>query len=146
MTQRPAHADDVPRLLELMANFYAEDGMSFVRERAEPALRRLIADRTVGWVTVTCHSGTIVGYLAATLGYSLEFGGPYGLIDEVYIQPEYRNHGLGTALIEEMLRSSAAQGLVAVRLELERVNDGALRLYQRLSFEKHDRDLMTRLG
>jgi ribosomal protein S18 acetylase RimI-like enzyme len=146
MTQRPAHADDVPRLLELMANFYAEDAMSFVQQRADDALRRLIADRAVGWVTVTCHSSTIVGYLAATLGYSLEFGGPYGLIDEVYVHPDYRNHGLGTALIEEMLRACAAKGLVAVRLELERVNDGALRLYHRLGFEKHDRDLMTRLA
>jgi ribosomal protein S18 acetylase RimI-like enzyme len=141
---RPARPTDVPRLLHLMQAFYTEDGMLFHQERAGPALLRLIEEPTFGWVTVVEVEGEVIGYLAVTLGYSIEFHGQYALIDEIYVVPSSRRHGIGTALIEELFRICRERRLVAVRLEVERVNTDAQRLYDRLQFDKHDRDLMTR--
>jgi ribosomal protein S18 acetylase RimI-like enzyme len=141
---RPARRTDVPRLLYLMQAFYAEDGMLFHQEPAGRALLRLIEEPALGWVTVVEIDGEVIGYLAVTLGYSIEFHGQYGLIDEIYVVPPFRRHGIGTALIEELFRICRERQLVAVRLEVERVNTDAQRLYDRLQFDKHDRDLMTR--
>lgn len=141
---RPATLSDVPRLLTLMEAFYAADGMAFVHTRAEAALMRLLADPALGWVTVACQHDVVVGYLAVTLGYSLEFGGSYSLVDEVYVTPAARGRGIGTALLADLIDVSRQRGLVAVRLEVERVNADAQRFYARLGFERHDRDLMTR--
>jgi ribosomal protein S18 acetylase RimI-like enzyme len=127
-----------------MEAFYREDGMAFAPARAEAALARLIGEPALGWVTVACQHDAIVGYLAVTLGYSLEFGGQYALIDEIYIDRQQRGQGIGTGLVEGLVGECRARGLVAVRLEVERVNVEAQRFYERLGFEKHDRDLMTR--
>lgn len=57
----------------------------------------------------------------------------YRLIDIALIE-DYRNRGVGTALMREVLDKAASEG-VAVRIHVEKFNP-ALRLYQRLGFRE----------
>lgn len=62
------------------------------------------------------------------------------LID-IALLPGYRNQGIGTALIEDVMRAARGAGM-PVRLHVERLNP-ALRLYERLGFQIiEDRGLM----
>jgi ribosomal protein S18 acetylase RimI-like enzyme len=56
------------------------------------------------------------------------------LIMDISILPEYRNHGIGTAIIQD-LKDEAAQSGVPLVLRVEYFNP-VIRLYTRLGFEK----------
>lgn len=79
--------------------------------------------------------GETAGYGLLFVFYSNEFGGLIYTWDEIYIKPEYRGQGLGTAYIHEMEdvhRETAAR----FRLECEDENVGATRLYLRLGYSR----------
>jgi len=56
------------------------------------------------------------------------------LLMDIALLPEYRNHGIGTALIEGLMAEAAQTGR-PLRLHVEFLNP-ALRLYERLGFAK----------
>lgn len=64
----------------------------------------------------------------------------YGHIDDrtpsfaISVLPEWRGHGIGTALMREMLDLLRADGYTAASLSVQKENS-ALRLYLRLGFE-----------
>jgi ribosomal protein S18 acetylase RimI-like enzyme len=143
VTIRAAQPVEIDRLLDLMRELYAADHMAFVEARARAALAALIGDLTRGWVLVAADGDTVVGYAVVTRGYSLEFGGAFALLDELFVVDEARRRGIGAAIVRAAVARCRAEGVQAVRLEVERANDGARRLYERLGFAAHDRDLMT---
>jgi len=52
---------------------------------------------------------------------------------DIAVLPEFRNSGIGSFLINGLLAEAAAAG-VPFRIQVERVNHKALRLYERLGF------------
>ena len=137
---RPAEADT---LLALMQAFYAEEGLSYDAERAEASLGELLARPALGRAWLVRDHGEVVGYLAVTFGFSLEFGGRFGLLDEIYLRPDARGRGLGAAILDHVAAFALAQDLSAVRLEAERHNTRALGLYDRAGYFLHERELLT---
>lgn len=144
----PATATDIDLLLELMAEYYAYDGLHFDPALARGALKQLLADERLGraWLIRDGEDGQgrVAGYLFFTFGFSLEFGGRFGLVDELYVRPEYRGRGLGAAALAFAEKTAAAMGFCAVRLEVEHENRRAQKLYQSIGFNAHPRDLMTK--
>lgn len=45
---------------------------------------------------------TTVGYLSCMVQLLLHHGGPVGEIQEMYVEPEFRSHGVGKALINAL--------------------------------------------
>ena len=52
---------------------------------------------------------------------------------DIALLPAYRRAGIGTALVRELMSEAARRGL-PLRLQVEKSNAGALRLYDRLGF------------
>jgi len=128
-----------------MADFYAEEGLAFDADRQGAALAGLLADRALGqvfWIQED-RSADPLGYVAVTAAFSLEFGGAFALLDELWLRPDARGRGLGAASLRQVCKALAASGHQAVRLEVERHNAHARGLYARVGFVRHDRDLMT---
>ena len=126
-----------------MRRYYAEDGYSFDETGARRALRELIEKETLGRVWVAEDAGDVIGYLAVTLGFSLEYRGRDAFIDELYIAADHRGRGLGREALEIAQRYCRDQGARALHLEVERHRTAARELYRRIGFEDHDRGLMT---
>lgn len=59
---------------------------------------------------------------------------PQGFIIQVGVHPQWRGHGLGTALITRSLQAWRETGKEAVVLDVNVNNPGAIRLYQQLGF------------
>ena len=85
-----------------------------------------------------------VGYLILTLGYSVEYGGRDGFIDDLYLRPELRGHGVGRRMVAFALEQAAALGINTLHLEVEAGNADAHRLYRTAGFEETGRRLMRR--
>lgn len=143
-TLRPALLGDEDEILAMMREFYVHERLVLDETAARRALAALLADPSLGRVWFIEGGGAPAGYMVVALGFSLEFGGSFALLDELYVREGFRRGGVGARALEEAAAACAAWGVRALRLEVAWGNDGAQRLYRRLRFEAHDRHIMTR--
>jgi GNAT superfamily N-acetyltransferase len=141
---RPAHAGDVDAIVGMMRGYYAQDGYTFVDSEARAAALMLIGDASLGRLWVTCDGDTVVGYVAATLGFSFEYRGREAFVDELFIAESHRGRGLGREALELAEAYCRDAGVNALHLEVERHREPALELYRRRGFEDYGRYLMTK--
>ncbi|MCD7787492.1 MAG: GNAT family N-acetyltransferase [Firmicutes bacterium] len=76
-------------------------------------------------------SGEIIGYAMTARGFSTEFGKPCVWIEDLYVKEPYRGQGTGSAFFDFIRERYAG---CIFRLEAERENTGAVRLYQKNGF------------
>ena len=141
---RQASPPDALALLDLMQPFYAEEHLTYDPERTPAALRTLLADPDAGQAWLIEADGAAAGYFVLAFVFVLEFGGRCAFVDELFIRPEHRGHGLGTAALAHAVAVGAEMGLTALRLEVDHANPDAERLYRRAGFARHARFLLTR--
>lgn len=127
----------------MMAQLYTGN-LRYEAVHARAAIEWLLVNDACGAAWIIEAAGQTAGYMVLTIGYSLEFHGRYGLVDELFVEEAFRGQGIGTealAFAEEVCR---LRGLQALRLEVTRANPRAQALYSRAGFQAHDRDLMTK--
>jgi ribosomal protein S18 acetylase RimI-like enzyme len=135
---------ELPALLELMREFYAEQQMHFDESAASLAVTRALDDPGLAQIYLIFRGAELAGYFALTFCFSLEFHGRFALLDELYLREPYRRQKLGKAVVvfvEDLCRKA---GIKAVRLEVGRENDGAQSLYRAVGFKQDVRNLMTK--
>jgi GNAT superfamily N-acetyltransferase len=146
-TLRDAGPSDRPLLLTLIRGLYDCEHIPFDAARVGAALDDLMADPALGRAWIAEQGGVAVGYAVLTLGYSLEFGGRFALLDELFVEERHRGAGVGRQVLDRIAETCRALGLRALRLEVERSNRVARELYRKAGFETQDRDFLTlRLG
>lgn len=136
---RPFTHSDLDALLPLVEALHTSDGDPFDPQRTRDALRTLLDHPEYGAVHIAAVDGEVVGYIVGSLGLSIEAGGRFLLIDEVYVTPVWRGCGLARALLASLLPYARAHGCRAVELEVGWENDHARAWYERLGFERHRR-------
>ncbi|MCD9027714.1 GNAT family N-acetyltransferase [Luteimonas sp. BDR2-5] len=140
---RVAGPGDEARLLELVRAFYAEDRIVFDPVRVSNALHALLADPACGTILLLGDGDGIAGYLALTRGFSLEQGGHFALLDELYLGPAARGRGWGADALAAAIEVARGWQVATPRLEVHHHNPRAKALYQRLGFADDHRDLLT---
>jgi GNAT superfamily N-acetyltransferase len=141
---RAANAGDVEAIVGMMRPYYQEDGYPFVESEARAAALALIEEPQLGRLWVTCEGERVVGYVAATLGFSFEYRGREAFVDELFIAESHRGRGLGREALELAEAYCREMGVNAMHLEVERHRPGAQALYRRAGFEDHERYLLTK--
>jgi len=140
-----AKPDDLDRLIPLIAAFHAGEGIEFDDEVRRRALTPLLEGSPHGAVYIIGPVRSPIGYVVISFGWSLEFGGMDGFIDELYIRPGVRGRGIGSEILSSLPKALAGAGLRALHLEVHRNNEKARALYRRMHFEERDQyHLMTR--
>jgi ribosomal protein S18 acetylase RimI-like enzyme len=138
-----ASPEDAAALLEAMQAFYLEEGLSFDRAKADAALGELLTDGSLGRVILATDSRRVVGYAVATVGFSLEFGGRFVLLDELYVDASARGRRFASGLLDAVESYAGERDARAIRLEVEHSNATAQAIYERRGFARHERHLMT---
>ncbi|HEU4642595.1 MAG TPA: GNAT family N-acetyltransferase [Gemmatimonadaceae bacterium] len=141
---RPASAGDVPTLVALMREFYAEAGFSLPEEAAAGAFGALLADPRLGDVWLALDGGAAAGYLVLTLSFSMEYGGLRGFIDDLYVRPASRRRGAGAGLLAAARAEAARKGVRALHVEVGPESQDARRLYARAGYVESGHLLLTR--
>lgn len=88
-------------------------------------------------------NGRRCGYALLAHTWSQEAGGEAIWIEEIYVLPEYRGLGLGKeffAFLEQNFAATAKR----FRMDVEKENEGAVRLYRSLGFEFFEYDQMKK--
>jgi GNAT superfamily N-acetyltransferase len=119
---RPATAEDVPRLGELVAEAVAEQAEGrggriwAARETralpAEASLAALVADPGALVLAGTIDA-TVVGY-AVTVTEQLRTGDVLGVVTDVYVDPGARGVGVGEALLDQVVAWCEAAGCIGI--------------------------------
>ena len=126
----------------MMRKLYDHDQVPFQEETSRRASLLLMNEPRAGMLWVLEAEGSMAGYVVQTHGFSLEFGGWHGFIDELFIDEPFRGMGFGTAAVHHVEQACAAQGMTALLLEADLQNERATRLYRSLGFHEHSRRLM----
>ncbi len=127
-----------------MTAFYAEAGYELDRERSVGAFATILGDERLGYTWIIQQESHEVGYLVLTLKYAMEFGGVIACLDDIYVQPVWRNKGLSTAALLEVRSFCEATGIRAVTVEVGYKNAAAQATYRRAGFTAaSDRQLLT---
>jgi len=137
----PAQFEEV---LTMVSEFHEIAHLPFATISTGEALRRLLENQNHGFVLTAQKASMTAGYILIGFGYSLEFGGRDAFVDELYVRPSHQGQGIGTALLAAAEQFAAKLGVQAFHLESDFDNPGATALYERKSYRKHPRFLMTK--
>ncbi|MFK7744150.1 MAG: GNAT family N-acetyltransferase [Roseobacter sp.] len=140
-----AGPDHLDKLDALVAAFHAEEGITLAEDKRRAGLVPLLDGIPYGAAYLIGPPRAPIGYLVVTFGWSLEFGGLDGFIDEIYVRPGVRGRGIASETLQSLPRALAGAGLKALHLEVNRTAASTQRLYQRAGF--HPREnymLMTK--
>jgi len=141
---RLATTADINLLIEFMRQFYAIDQYPFEEHAARTALERLLCEHTFGRIWLIAIGDEAIGYVVVTFGYSLEYHGRDAFIDELFVIASHRKRGVGAKAVQFVLDRCLDLGIHALHLEVERSNAAGQALYQKVGFEDHGRNLMTK--
>lgn len=141
---RVALPADLPLLMQHVADFYAEDQIVLRRERVQAGLQAQLADARNGTVLIlSTPSLDFAGYINLGWCFSIEQGGRFVLLDELYLVPAARGGGLGRKALAIAADWAREQGAAVMRLEVNHHNPRAKALYLSCGYADDARDLLT---
>ena len=135
MTIREVADDELSALLSLYAHLHPEDG-TLPPDEAAPlwgTLRRDPNQHHLG----AYQDGSLVATCTLVVIPNLTRGGrPYGLIENVVTHPDFRQRGIGTAVLEHALQTAWKCGCYKVMLLTGSKTESTLRFYEKAGFER----------
>ena len=140
---RPAGPADVPTLVALMTEFYAEADFPLPAAPATRAFAALLAAPQLGAVWLGEAGGAPGGYAVLTLAFSMEYGGLRGFVDDLYVRPEARGRGVAAALLGAVREACGELGVRSLHVEVGPDNATARRVYTRAGFVDSGHLLLT---
>jgi ribosomal protein S18 acetylase RimI-like enzyme len=139
-----AKIKDIDLLLKYMEKFYAIDNYNFDKKITKDCLEEFIGNQILGRIWIIKKDDDAIGYVILTFSYSFEFHGKDAFLDELYLEEEYRNQGIGSKTIEHILVEAKKLGINSIHLETETHNEAGKKIYKKFNFKDHRRALMTR--
>ena len=141
---RLATPEDFPAILAMLCAFYAEDRIDYDAALVEPGLRALLAEPAHGAVLLL-HGEEVAqaGYVSLGWCFSVEQGGRFVLLDELYLAPVARGRGWGRQALALARDWALAQGASVMRIEVNHHNVRAKALYLSAGYRDDARDILT---
>jgi GNAT superfamily N-acetyltransferase len=139
-----AKLDDCRVCAGLLVEQLQEHSIDSSVKRLSSILESIVADQTRGFVLVARVEGQIVGLAYAAAILSVEHGGPVVWLEELYVAPDHRSHGIGSALIGAVIEHARVTGIVAVDLEVDASHRRVESLYRQHGFQRLDRSRWVR--
>jgi ribosomal protein S18 acetylase RimI-like enzyme len=126
-----ASRSDIPQLVALMREFYAESSFPLDEAWAGRAFESLIDEPRQGAVWLIESAGEAVGHVVLSVRFTMEFGGLSGYIDDLYVRPEHRRTGAARAGVDALLEECHRRRCRSVHVEVGADNHAAQALYRR---------------
>jgi GNAT superfamily N-acetyltransferase len=135
----PDDADEVARLLH---DFNTEfDTPSPGVDVIAPRLRELLA--TDGTYAVVAGTPAVAVALV-TLRPNVWYAGPVALLDELYVVPDLRGQGIGSAVVDHVQAVARERAVEIVEINVDEEDVDAQRFYERHGFTMVDPDTSQR--
>ena len=126
----PATLADVPDLVELMREFYAEASFPLDHGWAARSFSDLMADPSRGGAWLIERDGALAGHAVLSVRHAMEFGGLIAYIDDLFIRKGHRRQGAARAGLEALLDDCRHRGCRSIHVEVGPDNVAANALYR----------------
>lgn len=141
---RLATPADFPSILAMLRAFYAEDHIDYDPALVESGLRTLLAEPVHGAVLLLQGDGVAeAGYASLGWCFSIEQGGRFLLLDELYLAPAARGRGWGRQALALARDWAHSQRASVMRIEVNHHNARAKALYLAAGYRDDGRDILT---
>jgi ribosomal protein S18 acetylase RimI-like enzyme len=141
---RPATPADLDEVVGLLAAQLAEHDIPISRADLSFAAEGVLRVPERGFILLAVDQGASVGVASVALSWTVERGGMVAWLDDLYVVPAMREHGLGNELLARVIAAATAAGCRAVELEVETSHARAEHLYRRHGFADMPRRRWTR--
>lgn len=136
MDVRWAQVSDAPVVARLLHDFNVEydshsPGAAILTARLEELL-------PAGRTTALLAGDPAVGVALLTSRPNVWYDGPVLLLDELYVVPERRGQGIGTAIIGRLVADATAQGVSLIEINVDEEDVDTQRFYERHGFATGD--------
>ncbi len=81
-----------------------------------------------------------VGVALVTLRANVWSDGPVALLDEMYVSPAHRGTGIGSKILEHMVRTCRELGVAEIEINVDESDTDTMRFYQHHGFTNGDPD------
>ena len=137
----PADAEEVT---ELLAAQLAEHEIPIARADLAFAAEGILRVPERGFVLLADGMEGAAGVACVSFSWTVERGGNVAWLDELYVVPRMREHGIGGELLGEAIAAAQAAGCLTMELEVETSHARAEHLYRRHGFADLPRRRWTR--
>ncbi|MCI8331648.1 MAG: GNAT family N-acetyltransferase [Clostridiales bacterium] len=122
--------------LSMAADFYASDAVLFHVDDShfKAAFNELMRSDEYLECFIFEYDGKTAGYALLCKTFSQEAGGMALWIDELYVLPAFRSKGIGHAFFDFLFQQKGSD-YKRFRLEVEKENERAAALYQKMGFD-----------
>lgn len=128
----------------MVAAYHAHEGIESSPDHIKSALKPILDGSPTGCAYLIGPRKAPIGYAVLTFGWSIEFGGLVGFLDEFFIREGVRGRGIGAEALASLQRRLAEAGLKALHLFVGTETEGVKSLYVRRGFKRRDQvHLMT---
>ncbi|MFS2295296.1 MAG: GNAT family N-acetyltransferase [Actinomadura sp.] len=143
---RIATPNDIPDILRLIRDLAEyERALHEVKATEEQLRESLFADDPKVFAHVVEHEGRVVGFALWFLTFST-WNGTHGIyLEDLYVEPQFRGHGYGKALLTELARIADERGYGRVEWAVLNWNTPAIAFYESLGARPQDEWTVYRL-
>jgi ribosomal protein S18 acetylase RimI-like enzyme len=131
LVARLAEPSDIPRLVDLMDEFYGESAFTLDRDWATRAFAYLIAHPVHGAAWLIEQNGDPIGHVVLSVRFAMEFGGLSAHIDDLFVRPGSRRQGAATIGLDALLAECRRRVCRSLHVEVGADNQAANALYRR---------------
>jgi ribosomal protein S18 acetylase RimI-like enzyme len=144
-TIRPGRREDAAQAARLWMQSAKEhtshDPIYATSPGAEKVMRRFLADLTSSnhtFLFVAEYGGQTVGFASGELRESSPAFRPktWASVDDVFVEPDYRNLGVGRALLESVKVWAKERDTDGVSLQVAAANERGRKFYEELGFRE----------
>jgi ribosomal protein S18 acetylase RimI-like enzyme len=136
---------DLELIFELMQHMQLDEPWTepFDESVVRSNLGELLQNRAFGLIYFVSDPHRAIAYLVICFDYSLEYRGKGAWVDELFVEPDHRQRGIGARLLDLAESASREHGAQYLHLEVTHGNR-AIELYRRRGLVDHNRYLMTK--
>ncbi len=130
---RPAEPDDVPAIVGLIRELAEFEHLAHLMQATPQTLGpHLFGAKPVAEAWVAEAGGSVVAFALCFTNFSTFLAKPGLYLEDLYVQPAWRGHGIGKALLQELAALAVKRGCGRFEWSVLDWNENAIRFYESL--------------
>lgn len=139
LTLRDANRDDLPLVRELIEGLAEYERLRHECHATEELLEvALFGERRYAEVVIAERDGAAAGFALFFHNFSTFLARPGIYLEDLYVRPEHRGHGVGKALLSHLAGLAVARGCGRLEWSVLDWNTDAIGFYRRLGAVPQD--------
>ena len=132
----PATIEDLPDLVELVANLLDEQAaFTSNRRKHERGIRLILENPSRGRIIALRNEDHVIGMANLLFTISTAQGGFVILLEDVIMHPDYRDQGLGSHLVDYVIDFAKQKDFKRINLLADTLSERSHNFFARLGFE-----------